>query len=166
MCQNDVNVKINRQWLWVTLRSFVNRDLSTWYDGYNLEYLVNINKHRLQVLKLECSPGANPVAWETPDWTLPPMINSPYPSTVNSWWNRGPANNEVFAYREDGALFAAIKKGDVRKVRALLGQQHSLMSSTPGWMAIHEAALHGQEACLTALLTGRTILLTNKIDTN
>ncbi|XP_059897247.1 ankyrin repeat and SOCS box protein 2 isoform X1 [Gadus macrocephalus] len=56
---------------------------------------------------------------------------------------------------EDGPLFAAIKKGDVRQVRALVGQEHSQMSSKPGWMAIHEAACYGQEACLNVLLTGK-----------
>ena len=40
-----------------------------------------------------------------------------------------------------------------------MGQEQSQMSSKPGWMAIHEAARHGQEACLNVLLTGRTILL-------
>ncbi|KAJ3607172.1 hypothetical protein NHX12_026685 [Muraenolepis orangiensis] len=54
---------------------------------------------------------------------------------------------------EDGPLFTAIRRGDVRQLRTLVSQQHSLMSSRPGWMAVHDAAWYGQEGCLNILLT-------------
>ncbi|CAL8315552.1 unnamed protein product [Merluccius merluccius] len=56
---------------------------------------------------------------------------------------------------EDGPLFAAIRKGDVHQVRALVSQQQSLTSSRPDWLAIHEAAWYGQEDCLAILLTAQ-----------
>ena len=57
--------------------------------------------------------------------------------------------------RVEDPLFAAIKTGDVNRVRKLVNLPGcNLVASGPAWLAIHQAAYYGQEDCLSVLLTG------------
>ncbi|XP_061757443.1 ankyrin repeat and SOCS box protein 2-like isoform X3 [Nerophis ophidion] len=60
---------------------------------------------------------------------------------------------------EEEPLFAAIRVGDVDRVKALIrGSGNNLMlPSKPGWLAIHQAVWYDQEACLRILLSGADI---------
>lgn len=59
--------------------------------------------------------------------------------------------------REEEPLFQAIRAGEVSKVKTLAMQPGTnlMLPRTPGWLAIHQAAWYGQEACLKVLLSGR-----------
>ncbi|KAM4632843.1 ankyrin repeat and SOCS box protein 2-like [Polymixia lowei] len=58
---------------------------------------------------------------------------------------------------EEEPLFKAIRKGDVSKVRTLanLPGTNLMLSRKPGWLALHQAAFYGQEACLRVLLAAQ-----------
>ncbi|XP_056150230.1 ankyrin repeat and SOCS box protein 2-like [Lampris incognitus] len=56
---------------------------------------------------------------------------------------------------EEEPLFEAIRCGDAGRVRQLVNLlgTNLLQPSKPGWLAFHQAAWYGQEACLRVLLT-------------
>ncbi|XP_054618598.1 ankyrin repeat and SOCS box protein 2-like [Dunckerocampus dactyliophorus] len=58
---------------------------------------------------------------------------------------------------EEEPLFQAIRVGDVDRVKALITCSGSnlMLPNKPGWMAIHQAAWYGQEACLKILLSAQ-----------
>lgn len=60
-------------------------------------------------------------------------------------------------YSEEEPLFRAIREGDSSKVKALAMSPGTnlMLPSKPGWLAVHQAAWFGQEACLRMLLKGR-----------
>ncbi|KAM6914986.1 ankyrin repeat and SOCS box protein 2-like [Xenentodon cancila] len=58
---------------------------------------------------------------------------------------------------EEEPLFRAIRDGDAHKVKALATRSETnlMLPSKPGWLAIHQAAWFGQEACLQVLLSAQ-----------
>ncbi|XP_013878119.1 ankyrin repeat and SOCS box protein 2 isoform X2 [Austrofundulus limnaeus] len=56
---------------------------------------------------------------------------------------------------EEEPLFRAIREGDSSRVKALAmcPGTNLMLPSKPGWLAVHQAAWFGQEACLRMLLT-------------
>ncbi|XP_034018493.1 ankyrin repeat and SOCS box protein 2-like [Thalassophryne amazonica] len=58
---------------------------------------------------------------------------------------------------EEEPIFKAVRLGDVSRVKALVmcPGTNLMLPSKPGWLAIHQAAWFGQEACLRALLTAQ-----------
>uniref|UniRef100_A0A667XGJ0 Ankyrin repeat and SOCS box containing 2 n=1 Tax=Myripristis murdjan TaxID=586833 RepID=A0A667XGJ0_9TELE len=61
-------------------------------------------------------------------------------------------------------LFEAIKSGDASRVKALAGltSTNLMMPSKPGWLALHQAAFYGQEACLRVLLAAKPGMINKK----
>uniref|UniRef100_UPI003AAF89CA ankyrin repeat and SOCS box protein 2 n=1 Tax=Centroberyx gerrardi TaxID=166262 RepID=UPI003AAF89CA len=58
---------------------------------------------------------------------------------------------------EEEPLFKAIRIGDASRVKALaaLPGTNLMLPSKPGWLALHQAAWYGQEACLHLLLAAQ-----------
>ncbi|XP_034555975.1 ankyrin repeat and SOCS box protein 2-like [Notolabrus celidotus] len=58
---------------------------------------------------------------------------------------------------EEEPLFEAISEGDVNRVRAMAMRPGAnlMLPSKPGWLAIHQAAWHGQAPCLKVLLSAQ-----------
>ncbi|XP_008294394.1 ankyrin repeat and SOCS box protein 2-like [Stegastes partitus] len=71
---------------------------------------------------------------------------------------RRPDGNVVYMApepeEEEEPLFKAIRTGDANTVRALVMDPGTnlMLPSKPGWLAVHQAAWFGQEACLRMLL--------------
>ncbi|XP_069581192.1 ankyrin repeat and SOCS box protein 2 [Brachyistius frenatus] len=59
---------------------------------------------------------------------------------------------------ETEPIFSAIRAGDVSRVKLLvmLSGTNLMLPSTPGWLAIHQAAWYGQDACLHVLLSAQS----------
>ncbi|XP_029985036.1 ankyrin repeat and SOCS box protein 2-like [Sphaeramia orbicularis] len=58
---------------------------------------------------------------------------------------------------EEEPLFKSIRLGEVSRVKALASRPGTnlMLPSRPGWLAIHQAAWFGQEACLRVLLSAQ-----------
>ncbi len=70
--------------------------------------------------------------------------------------------------REEEPLFKAIHDGDASRVKTLVMRPGTnlMLPSKPGWLAIHQAAWYGQDACLRVLLSGRYIYAHTQTHTN
>nr|XP_057929949.1 ankyrin repeat and SOCS box protein 2-like [Doryrhamphus excisus] len=67
---------------------------------------------------------------------------------------------------EEEPLFQAIRVGDVGRVKVLITCPGSnlMLPSKPGWMAIHQAVLFDQEACLRILLSAQRGMVNKRTD--
>ncbi|KAF7654241.1 hypothetical protein LDENG_00072490 [Lucifuga dentata] len=67
---------------------------------------------------------------------------------------------------EEEPLFKAIQLGDVSRVKALAMRPETnlMLPSKPGWLAIHQAAWYGQDACLQVLLAAQPGMINKRTE--
>ncbi|XP_017293742.1 ankyrin repeat and SOCS box protein 2 isoform X2 [Kryptolebias marmoratus] len=134
----------------------------------------NLNPSSTNRNKPQTSSTQNPAAVQTGahySSPNPPVEKPPDPKTFVGTMSRfmtGSGKRMVAYYKADGTLvhiapepeedeeplFRAIREGDSSRVKALAmcPGTNLMLPSKPGWLAVHQAAWFGQEACLRMLL--------------
>ncbi|KAM9339302.1 uncharacterized protein asb2a.1 [Symphorus nematophorus] len=113
----------------------------------------------------------------------PPRQEPPDPKTFDGTVSRfmTGAGKRMVAYRradgslvhifpepeeEEEPLFKAIRVGDASRVKVLVMRSGTnlMLPSKPGWLAIHQAAWYGQDACLRVLLSAQPGMINKRTD--
>ncbi|XP_017293739.1 ankyrin repeat and SOCS box protein 2 isoform X1 [Kryptolebias marmoratus] len=144
----------------------------------------NLNPSSTNRNKPQTSSTQNPAAVQTGahySSPNPPVEKPPDPKTFVGTMSRfmtGSGKRMVAYYKADGTLvhiapepeedeeplFRAIREGDSSRVKALAmcPGTNLMLPSKPGWLAVHQAAWFGQEACLRMLLIAQPGMINNR----
>ncbi|KAM9354092.1 ankyrin repeat and SOCS box protein 2 [Pholidichthys leucotaenia] len=137
-----------------------------------------ISKHQHNPLSQNAPPAQTSAHYSSPN---PPSEKPPDPKTFDGTVSRfmTGSGKRMVAYRRHGGtlvyiapepeeeedpMFRAIRDGDVSRVRALVmcPGTNLMLPSKPGWLAVHQAAFYGKEACLRVLLTAQPGMINKK----